>query len=143
MGNNWELRHVGVVVRDIDRTVEYYQSLGIVTGIGPDRTADNKSLSAMVYGEPADPKYKIKIKAIEIGPVRLQFNQPLEGESRQKDFLDNFGEGINHLAFVVDDLDSERAKLTEKGIQVMYEVKGNAYFDTREFGNVVIQLLQR
>jgi len=25
----------------------------------------------------------------------------------------------------------------------MYEIKGNAYFDTRKFGNVVVQLLQR
>ncbi|MFC1899945.1 hypothetical protein ACFLXP_06460, partial [Chloroflexota bacterium] len=71
--------------------------------------------------------------------VRLQFNQPLEGESRQQDFLDNIGEGINHLAFVVD----ERTKLVGKGIPIMYEVEGNAYFDTREFGNVVIQLLKR
>ena len=143
MGNNWELAHVGVVVRDMDKTVEYYQSLGIATKIGPERTQDNKSLDAMVYGKPADPKYKIKIRAVQIGPLALLLNQPVEGESRQKDFLDSRGEGINHIAFTVDDLDSERTKLVEKGIPVMYEIKGNAYFDTRKFGNVVVQLLQR
>ncbi len=143
MGNNWELAHVGVVVRDMDKTVEYYQSLGIATKIGPERTQDNKSLDAMVYGKPADPKYKIKIRAVQIGPLELLLNQPVEGESRQKDFLDSRGEGINHIAFTVDDLDSERTKLVEKGIPVMYEIKGNAYFDTRKFGNVVVQLLQR
>ncbi len=140
MGNNWELAHVGVVVRDMDKTVEYYQSLGIATKIGPERTAD--SLDAMVYGKPAAP-CKIKIRAVQIGPLELLLNQPVEGESRQKDFLDSRGEGINHIAFTVDDLDSERTKLVEKGIPVMYEIKGNAYFDTRKFGNVVVQLLQR
>ena len=53
------------------------------------------------------------------------------------------GDGINHIAFLVDDLKSERAKMVAKGIQIMFEVEGNCYFDTRESGNVVIQLLQR
>ncbi len=143
MENNWKLAHVGVVVRDMDKTVEYYQSLGIATEIGPERTEDNKSLDARVYGKPADPKSKVKIRLVQIGPLALLLNQPVKGESRQKDFLASGGEGINHIAFTVDDLDSERTKLVEKGIPVMYEIKGNTYFDTRKFGNVVLQLLQR
>ena len=43
----------------------------------------------------------------------------------------------------MDDLESEKAKMIEKGISIMFEVQGNVYFDTRKFGNVVIQLLQR
>ncbi|GAJ22304.1 unnamed protein product, partial [marine sediment metagenome] len=31
MENNWKLHHVGVAIRDMDKTVEYYQSLGIAT----------------------------------------------------------------------------------------------------------------
>jgi 4-hydroxyphenylpyruvate dioxygenase-like putative hemolysin len=86
----------------------------------------------------------VKIKNIQIGPLSLLLNQPLEGKTHQQDFLDkNGGDGINHVAFWVDDLTSERAKLVAKGIQIMFEVEGNCYFDTREDGNVVIQLLQR
>ena len=143
MGNNWKLAHVGVVVRDMDQVIEYYKSLGLVTEIGTEWISDNKELDAQAYGKPADPKCKVKVRGIHIGPVELLLNQPLEGEGRQQDFLNSHGEGINHIAFFVDDLESEKAKMIEKGISIMFEVQGNAYFDTRKFGNVVIQLLQR
>ncbi len=144
MGNNWEQAHVGLVVRDMDKTVEYYRSLDIGAEIGPERIGDSKSRVVTRYGKIADTEEKVKIRNIQIGPLSLLLNQPLEGKTHQQDFLDkNGGDGINHVAFFVDDLKSERAKLVAKGIQIMFEVEGNCYFDTREVGNVVIQLLQR
>jgi 4-hydroxyphenylpyruvate dioxygenase-like putative hemolysin len=144
MGNNWELAHVGLVVRDMDKTIEYYRSLDIGAEIGPERIGDNKSREVTRYGKIVDTEEKVRIRNIQIGPLSLLLNQPLEGRTHQQDFLDkNGGDGINHVAFWVDDLKSERAKMVAKGIQIMFEVEGNCYFDTRESGNVVIQLLQR
>ena len=144
MGNNWELAHAGLVVRDMDKTVEYYRSLDIGAEVGPERIGDNKSRVVTRYGKIVDTEEKVRIRNIQIGPLSLLLNQPLEGKTHQQDFLDKYGgDGINHVAFFVDDLKSERAKLVAKGIQIMFEVEGNCYFDTREFGNVVIQLLQR
>ena len=144
MGNNWDLAHVGLVVRDMDKTVEYYRSLDIGAEIGPERIGDNKSRVVTRYGKIVDTEEKVRIRNIQIGPLSLLLNQPLEGITHQQDFLDkNGGDGINHIAFLVDDLKNERAKLVAKGIQIMFEVEGNCYFDTREVGNVVIQLLQQ
>jgi len=144
MGNNWELAHVGLVVRDMDKTVEYYRSLDIGAEIGPERIGGNKSQVVTRYGKIVDTEEKFKIRNIQIGPLSLLLNQPLEGKTHQQDFLDkNGGDGINHIAFRVDDLKSERANLVAKDIQIMFEVEGNSYFDTRESGNVVIQLMQR
>ena len=144
MGNNWELAHVGLVVRDMDKTVEYYRSLDIGAEIGPERIGDNKSQEVTRYGKIVDTEEKVRIRNIQIGPLSLLLNQPLEGKTHQQDFLDkNGGDGINHIAFRVDDLKSERANLVAKDIQIMFEVEGNSYFDTRELGNVVIQLMQR
>ena len=145
MGNNWELAHVGLVVRDMDKTVEYYRSLDIGAEIGTERIGDNKSRVVTRYGKIADTEEeKVRIRNIQIGPLSLLLNQPVEGKTHQQEFLDkNGGDGINHVAFFVDDLKSERAKMVAKGIQIMFEVEGNCYFDTRESGNVVIQLLQR
>ena len=144
MGNKWELAHVGLVVGDMDKTVEYYRSLGIGAEIGQERIGDNKSREVKRYGKVADTEEKVRIRNIQIGPLSLLLNQPVEGKTHQQDFLDkNGGDGINHVAFYVDDLESERAKLVAKGIQIMFEVEGNCYFDTRESGNVVLQLLQR
>ena len=31
MSKSWKLHHIAVIVRDIDKAVEYYQSIGIAT----------------------------------------------------------------------------------------------------------------
>jgi len=104
MKDNWKFSHMGVIVRDLDKTVEYYQSLGIAT-ITPEFIMDNKSFTSFtIYGKPADPKIKIKARMAQVGPVRFELLQPVEGESLQKEFLENRGEGIMNIAFAVDDI---------------------------------------
>ena len=38
MENIWEFRHVGLIVRDMDKVVEYFQSLGIVSSMQPEQS---------------------------------------------------------------------------------------------------------
>ena len=136
MEKKWELHHIAVIVRDIDKAVEYYQSLGI----------------AKVGREVEFPEEnpQVRAKFVEIGSVPIEFLQPLHGETPTKQYLDNHGEGIQHVAFAVDDLEGEMAKLVEKGVSVFIKGKApaafgaeNAHFDTRQIGNFAIQLIQK
>ncbi len=134
MGKNWKLHHIAVVVRDIDKAVAYYESLGIAS-VGRE----------VVFPES---KPQIRAKFIQIGSVPIEFVQPLE-ESRYKEFLDSKGEGVQHIAFAVDNLDEETAKLDEKGVPVIVKGKApaafgssSAHFDTRQVGDFAIQLIQ-
>ena len=84
----------------------------------------------------------------QLGDIRIELIQPVEGESPSKEFLDNKGEGINHICFSVDDLEKEAAKLAKKGFKVVSSVKfvnggGNVYFDTGKVGGVLPALLQQ
>ena len=135
MGKSWKLHHIAVVVRDIDKAVEYYQSLGIAT-VGRE----------VVFPES---KPKIRAKFVQIGPVPIELIQPVEGESPYMEFLDSKGEGVQHIAFAVDNLDEEMAKLVDKGVSVLVKGKApaafgssSAHFDTRQVGNFAIQLIQ-
>jgi 4-hydroxyphenylpyruvate dioxygenase-like putative hemolysin len=80
------------------------------------------------------------------GGLKFEIVEPLEGESIYKEFLDKKGEGIHHLAFVVDDLDAEIAKMAERGFKVIQTgqtARGKfAYFDTDKVGGVVTELVQ-
>jgi len=124
---------MGVVVRDVDEAVEYYQSLGIV-----DKATDRITMEGK--------KAKLVGRFIHIGSLRIEFWQPVRGETVQQEFLNSRGEGVNHLAFHVDDLDREKDKLVEKGIPVVFSVKDQngymAYFDARKVGNILIELAQ-
>jgi len=133
---------VGIIVRDMDEAVEYYQSLGI----GPFESPNIIPTERRVYGKPAD-DVKNKVKVAQAGRVQFELVQPVSGESVQKEFLETKGEGINHLGFFVDDIDKEVAKLVGKGFKVISSGKfvgggGFAYFDTAKVGGVIFELIQ-
>ena len=129
MENNWKFHHIGVAVKDMDKALEYYQSLGIAT-IEPEIQGDG-----------------IKLRNVQIGSITFELVQPVHGESPQKEFINSRGEGIDHVGFIVDDLDRETAKLAEKGVSIIIggrsKTGGYAYFDTRKVGNVIIELIQQ
>lgn len=146
METNWKFHHVAVVVRDMDREVERYEFLGVGT-FRPEFLLDSsKFLDYKVYGKTPDTVHKSRFRHNDIGPDKfdLEFIAPIEGEPIYRDFLRSKGEGVHHLAFTVDDLEQETARLTEKGIPVLTSVKretGTAftYFD---LGNIIIELIQ-
>jgi len=150
MENNWKFHHMAVVVRDMDKAVEYYQSLGIAT-FKPEFMLDSSTYTYYeVYGKTPAPDIidKTRMMFVQIGPFQLELVQPLEGEPIFKEFLKSKGEGVHHIAYTVDDLEGETAKLVEKGIPVITKVKmqtgtGFAYFDVRKVGNVIIELIQQ
>ena len=153
MENNWKFHHVAVVVEDMDKAVEYYQSLGIGT-FQPEFMLDSSTFTDYkVYGKTPDTIDKTRMRFVQIGPsFKLELVQPLEGEPIYKEFLKSKGEGVHHIAYAVDDLEGEAAKLAKKGIPAITRVHrsspgagfayGWAYFDTRKVGNVIIELVQ-
>ena len=137
-----KIDQVGVMVRDMDKALDYYQSLGI----GPFEGSDATAINRVVYGKPAD-DVKNLARMAKMGQVQFELLQPISGQSVQREFLDRHGEGINHLGFFVDDLDKEVAKLEKKGFKVISSGKyvdggGFAYFDTDKVGGVLFELVQ-
>jgi len=133
---------VGVVVRNMDKAIKFYESLGIGPFVeGPSAIA----LDRKVYGKPAD--VKVKGAITQMGRIEFELFEPIEGESIQKEFLDTKGEGVVHIGSYVDDIDREVAKLAEKGFKVISSggvPDGGkfAYIDTREVGGVILELFQ-
>ncbi len=136
---------MGVIVRDMDKAIEHYSSLGI----GPFESLKKLlPIEKKGLGKPIDPdNFRLKVRVTQMGPVQLELIQPVAGESLWKEFLETKGEGINHLGFFVDDLDKEVAKLVEKGFKVIHGEKflgggGYAYLDTGKVGGVLLELIQ-
>ncbi len=108
MANDWKLHHVGIVVRDLEKSVEYYQSLGVVEKVSTLMTAEGK-------------KAKLIGRFLRIGSLNLELWEPIRGATVQQEFLDSVGEGVNHIAFTVDDYEKEYVDLVEKqGIRLVF-----------------------
>ena len=113
------LHHIGFIVKDVHKTMEDFTSLGL----GPFEQAPMANL----------PKRELRGKVVtadsdvwftDLGQVKLELVQPLEGESLQKETLERRGEGVEHLGFFVANLDKEVDRLISKGWKVVAGAKG-------------------
>ena len=72
---------------------------------------------------------------------------PTQGETLFAEHLRQRGESIHHVAFSVDDLRAERARLTAMGIcELMRFIRadgtGASFFDLRNNGSFIVELVQ-
>ena len=121
-----EIRHIGIVVKDIDKAVEYYSKLGLepfkirVREPGP--------------GTLGKDYQKLRFAFVSmIKSIKLELIQVVEAQ----------GESLHHIALVVDgDLnhfDAEILRWTSQGFKIGDHGSGWAYID---FGyNVIIEFI--
>ena len=161
---NWKFHHLGVIVADMEKAVEYYKSLGFIDfePQGP-RPANPPTMEELtVYGKfiikdgevqvPRKPGAKPGVPNTwwRIGEITLELIQPGEGSIKDvnREFLENMGEGIDHIAYTVDaeHFDQEVEKMKAKGLEIILSGRmsnggGFTYFDTRKVGGIVIELM--
>jgi len=139
------LGQIGVVVKDIDKVVRYYES---TFGIGPWEIKDGES-EAEVEGQTY--VYRTKTALAQLGPVTLELFEVREGRSPvHAQFLDKDREGVHHLGFYVAPEEKERliAELAESGVKVIQNSRikpsGEATFlNTAKTGGIFFELIER
>lgn len=134
------LTQIGIVIKDMDATIKKLTSFGV----GP---FEHRSIPAgakeWYRDKPLNATFRIA--AANVGGVELEFIQPVNGESPHQAFLDEKGEGIQHLAFAVENLEEDIVKLKENGASV--QLKSDlgrikvAYMDLGTSG-LVFELMQ-
>ena len=137
--------HVGVIVRDMEKTIEYLTALGLGPfGMPGGPTVVDIPFKGELRGKPAE--WKVKISVAKLGGIELELLQPSGGESALQEFLDNSGEGIHHLGYTTDDLDRDVNNLVRQGVRVLTSARsdkgGFAYFETDVVGGIVTELRQ-
>ena len=139
---------IGIVVKDINRAVKHYESLGI----GPFKSLwDTVEIEERrVHGKLAN-DVKNVVMVAQVGPLEIELVQTVTGNSIQKEFLDRKGEGVHHVGMFVDSkyYNREVEQLLKKGLKIsacIKTVKGPrscAYFATDEVGGLQIELISK
>ena len=140
-GKETEIVQVGVVVKDLDKTMEHLTSLGL----GPFKVLTVYHPSATVKGKKVS--YQVRLALSQQGPVQLELIEYQKGETIQKDFLDERGEGLHHIKFNVQDLDKTLDAFGKKGIEVLQQDRfvgggGLAYMATDKIGGMIMEVVQ-
>jgi methylmalonyl-CoA/ethylmalonyl-CoA epimerase len=146
------IAHIGLVVKDCDKTAELYSQL-----FGIEFTIDDYDMSKgkffNVDGQPTKARFRAAFG--QAGPVAIELVEVLEGETPHTRFLGQHGEGLQHLCFYVDDMQDTMARLGQAGLrpildyefETVYDGKRSriqeVYLSTNEvLGGTTIQLLQ-
>lgn len=140
----WDrMYQVGVVVRDMDRAVRFYEQLGIGPFVdGPSAQAIDRKINGRL-----EPDALLSGKIARMGAIEFELLQPVRGRTIQREFLETKGEGVIHLCGYTDDLERDIAVISKRGYPTISSAHFSdggsfAYFDTREVGGIVLELFQ-
>jgi methylmalonyl-CoA/ethylmalonyl-CoA epimerase len=95
--------HTAIAVRDLDEALARFEPL---LGV----TAGERVLI---------PDQGVVAVFLRLGDTQIELIQPVDGGSGVARFLDRRGEGLHHVAFEVDDLKAELARLEESGVELI------------------------
>ena len=100
-----KIDHIGVAVKSIDESMKVYtEILGLkVTGI---ETVEEQ---------------KVKTACIPIGESEIELLESTSPDGPIAKFIEKRGEGIQHIALRVDNLEAKLKELKEKGVRLIDE----------------------
>ncbi len=96
------ISHIGIAVKDLDQGIAFYEKLGL-------------KLEAIEEV----PSQKVKVAFFPCGDTRIELLSPTAEDSPVAKFIENKGEGIQHLAFAVDDLPAALSTVEADGIRLI------------------------
>ena len=100
--------HVGIAVADLDEAITWYaDTLGLVAT--HTETNEEQGVREAMLSAPGDAGAAIQLLA------------PLRPDSPIGKFLERSGEGIQQVAYGVDDIDAVTADLRGRGVRLLYD----------------------
>ena len=143
LGNDTMVQ-VGIIVKDIEKTAaEYAEFFGIEKPVAKPTDAYEKA-ETEYKGKPSEARAKLAF--MDFGSLQVELIEPDEHPSTWREFLEQNGEGIHHIAFIVKGMKDKVMMLGAKGFPL--DQKGEytggryAYINTRDTLKTMIELLE-
>ncbi len=99
------INHIGIAVKDIDKSIVIFKKIFGFTSI---------------HRETVE-KQKVNVASFKVGDVLIELTSPVDETSPIAKFIEKKGEGIHHIAFESDDVNSELERLSGEGVNLINE----------------------
>lgn len=97
--------HIGVAVKNLDETLKFYEDI----------------LGMKCHGTETIEEQKVKVAFLPIGDTEVELLESTEEDGPIAKYIEKRGEGIQHIAFRVDDIEKAIAEMKEKGMRMIDE----------------------
>ena len=140
---NMRMAQVGVIVEDIEKSAEFYASMLGVDKPGIIVAAGHESRPTIYRGNPSNATAKLAF--FEFENIQFELIEPDGTPSIWQEFADNDGQGIQHIAFWVDDIDEAEQRFISAGMEVLqsggWDGGAYSYIDATKQMGTIIELL--
>ena len=100
-----KIDHIGIAVNNLNDTLNFYEN---ILGL--------KSAGAEIVEE-----QKVKVAFMPIGDTEVELLESTEEDGPIAKYIAKNGEGVQHIAYRVDDIEKAIAEMKEKGIRMIDE----------------------
>jgi methylmalonyl-CoA/ethylmalonyl-CoA epimerase len=128
-----KIEHIGIAVADAQKSIAIFNGL----------------FNSQPYKQELVESEQVETHFYQIGPNKIELLQALSEDSAIAKFIAKKGEGIHHIAFAVENIVAELARLKAAGFQLIHETpkKGAdnkliAFVHPKDTNGVLIELCQ-
>ncbi len=129
-----KLDHIGIAVKDLEKSLSFYEDV----------------LGIKCEGKETVEEQKVRVAFLPIGDTEVELLESTDPEGPIAKFIDKKGEGIQHMAYRVEDIEKAIASMKEKGIRMIdekprYGAGGAkiAFCHPKDTNGVLIELSER
>lgn len=126
--------HIGIAVKNLDESLKFYENV----------------LGLKAAGTEVVEEQKVKVAFLPTGDSEVELLEATSEDSPIAKFIEKNGEGIQHIAYRVDDVEAAIAKMKELGMRMIdekprYGAGGAkiAFCHPKSTGGVLVELCQR
>jgi len=128
-----KLEHIGIAVKDLEQSNRLFAAL----------------FNQEPYKTEAVASEGVRTSFFQTGESKIELLEATNPESAIAKFIEKKGEGIHHLAFEVNDIEAEIARLKEAGYELIHAVpkdgadnKRIAFLHPKSTNGVLVELCQ-
>jgi methylmalonyl-CoA/ethylmalonyl-CoA epimerase len=100
-----KIDHIGIAVKDLDQALKFYEEV----------------LGLKATGTEVVEEQKVKVAFLPTGDSEVELLESTSPDGPIAKFIERNGEGIQHIAFRVDNIEQKLAELKEKGVRLIDE----------------------
>lgn len=97
------IEHIGIAVKSLDEAIPFYE----------------KMLGTECYAIEEVKDQKVKTAFLKIGQTKIELLESSDPEGPIGKFIEKRGEGIHHIAYAVENIESHLEKAEEAGIRLI------------------------
>ncbi len=97
------IEHIGIAVKDLDAAISYYENV--------------LGLKCYSIEEVAD--QKVKTAFFQVGQTKIELLESTSPDGTIAKFIDKRGEGLHHMAFAVDSVQTALDEAAEKDVRLI------------------------